>query len=53
MASSSHIKPGDSGAIKVTIDTRSRIVGTLFKIIEVFSNDPKKPKVILTLKVAI
>lgn len=50
MAGSSHLKPGDSGVINVSVDMRNRIDGKFIKTVEVFSNDPKRPKVILTLK---
>lgn len=53
MASSSHLKPGSSGAIRVLLDTRNRIGSRIVKTVEVFSNDPKKPRVILTLKAGI
>jgi hypothetical protein len=48
MAGSSHLKPGKSGSIKVRVDF-GYVMGTIVKIIEVFSNDPERPKVTLTL----
>lgn len=49
MASSSHLKPGDRGTITAKIDIRNRI-GTIFKTVEVYTNDPGKPRVVLTLQ---
>jgi hypothetical protein len=49
MASSSHIKPGEKGKITAKIDTQGRI-GPVSKNIQVFSNDPKRPSVSLSLK---
>jgi Protein of unknown function (DUF1573) len=52
MASSSHINPGDTGKITAKIDTKGRI-GPVSKSIQVFSNDPKRSVVTLTLKAVI
>jgi len=52
MASSSLIKPGERGSIKVTVDL-GNASGTLVKSISVYSNDPERPKVILTIKAEI
>ncbi len=49
MASSSHIKPGEAGRIVATLDARD-YKGRVVKEIWVFSNDPKRPKLTLTLK---
>jgi hypothetical protein len=49
MASSSHLKPGAQGAIKAKLDTRSR-TGRIVRSVEVFTNDPVRPRVILTVK---
>jgi len=49
MASSSHIKPGETGKITAKIDTKGR-TGPLSKGVQVFSNDPKRPLVTLYLK---
>jgi hypothetical protein len=49
MAGSSHLKPGDRGTIRASLDTRSRI-GEIVRTIQVFTNDPKRPRVILTVK---
>ena len=48
MAGSSHLKPGESGSITVKVDFGFGI-GKIVKTVEVFSNDPERPKVILTL----
>jgi hypothetical protein len=52
MASSSHIKPGETGRITAKIDTTGR-KGIVSKNIQVFSNDPKRPSVSLSLKALI
>jgi hypothetical protein len=52
MASSSHINPGENGKITAKIDTKGRI-GPVSKNIQVFSNDPKRSVVTLTLKAVI
>jgi len=49
MAGSSRLEPGASGAIRVVFDTGGRI-GRIVRTIDVFTNDPEKPKVVLTLK---
>lgn len=49
MASSSRLGPGEKGRLTARIDTRGRR-GHLVKSIEVFSNDPEKPRTVLTLK---
>jgi hypothetical protein len=49
MASSSHLKPGERGSVTATVDTRNR-AGSIVKAVEVVSNDPAMPKVILRLK---
>jgi hypothetical protein len=52
MASSSHINPGETGKITAKIDTRGR-KGIVSKGIQVYSNDPKRPSVKLSLKALI
>jgi len=52
MASSDHIEPGEKGKITTKIDTHGR-AGSLSKSIRVFSNDPRKPTVVLSLKAMI
>jgi hypothetical protein len=49
MASSSHLKPGEKGSLTASVDTRNR-AGTTVKSVEVFTNDPDRPRVVLTLK---
>lgn len=49
MAGSAHLKPGDIGTIIARINTPNRI-GRIIKIVQVFTNDPKKQRVVLTLK---
>lgn len=49
MASSSHLKPGEKGKITAQLDTRNRD-GLITKTIEVVSNDPVNPRIILTLR---
>ena len=49
MASSSRLKPGEKGSLTATVDTRNRM-GLTVKTVEVFTNDPDRPKVVLTLK---
>lgn len=48
MASSSHIKPGERGSIKVSVNVHN-YVGRIKKEIRVNSNDPSRPSVILTI----
>jgi hypothetical protein len=48
MASSSHLKQGEKGAITARVSTAMKS-GPIEETIEVVSNDPKRPKVILTL----
>jgi Protein of unknown function (DUF1573) len=52
VASSSHLKPGEKGKIDAKINISGR-TGYISKSIRVFSNDPKKPEVSLTLKALI
>jgi hypothetical protein len=48
MASSSHLKQGEGGVISARVATLNKS-GAFTDTIEVKSNDPKRPKVILTL----
>ena len=48
MASSSHLKPGENGRIVARIAARTQ--GLVVETIDVRSNDPKRPKVLLTLQ---
>lgn len=42
VASSSRLKPGETGKIKVSVDIRGR-TGHISKTIQVYANDPKNP----------
>jgi hypothetical protein len=52
MASSDHIKPGEKGKITAKMDTRGKM-GSLAKSIRIFSNDPRNPTIVLSLKAKI
>jgi hypothetical protein len=52
MASSSHLKPGEKGIITVKASTEGKS-GLLVETAEVVSNDPKRPKVVLTLQATV
>ena len=52
MASSSQIKPGETGSITASINTKGR-KGPLSKIVRVYSNDPKRSVVTLSLNAII
>jgi hypothetical protein len=52
MASSSLLKPGEKGKIITKVDIKGRI-GFLSKNVQVFSNDPKRPIVTLSLRAMI
>lgn len=52
MASSSHLKHGEKGTLTAKVSTLNK-KGLTVETIEVLSNDPKRPKVILTLQVTI
>ena len=49
MASSSHLKPGEKGRLTAKVDTRNR-AGAIMKSVTVYTNDPVRPKVVLSLK---
>lgn len=49
MASSSRVGPGEKGDIRAKVDTSNR-KGMLTKTIDVMSNDPRRPKITLTMK---
>jgi hypothetical protein len=49
MASSDHLKPGEKGSLTARIDTHNR-QGLTVKTVEVFTNDPDRPRVVLTLR---
>lgn len=50
MASSSLLKPGESGSIAAKVFTQGRH-GLVIKTVEVVTNDPLHRRVVLTLKV--
>ena len=52
VASSSHLKPGESAMINVSVDIRGR-KGNISKTIEVYSNDPNNPVMKLALRMYI
>ena len=52
MASSSHLKPGEHGSIIARVATLMKN-GLTRETIEVESNDPKRPKVTLSLQATI
>jgi hypothetical protein len=52
VASSSRLKPEETGKIAVTIDIKGTR-GFITKTVKVFTNDPKKPIVNLVLKALI
>jgi len=52
MASSSHLKPGEQGTITARMSTTGK-KGPTTETVGVVSNDPKRPKVILTLRATI
>jgi hypothetical protein len=52
VASSSHLKPGETGSIDVKVYTKGKS-GSLSKGINVLSNDPKRPVVRLSVTTTI
>lgn len=52
MVSSNHLKPTEKGSITVKVDTTG-LRGTIQKTVEVISNDPLMPKIILILKAVV
>jgi len=52
MASSSHLKPGEKGGITARVDTKGR-KGIVYKTVQVSSNDPERPVVVLSLRATI
>jgi hypothetical protein len=52
MASASHLKPNEKGAITAKMSTAAK-KGLTTETIEIISNDPKRIKVILTLQATI
>jgi hypothetical protein len=52
LASSSQIKPGEKGTITAKVEIKGRS-GPISKRVQVFSNDPKKPVVNLSIQALI
>ncbi len=52
MISSNHLEPGDTGQIKVTVDTAGK-KGYLAKFVTIHSNDRRVPALTLTLTVQV
>jgi len=52
MASSSHLKPGEKSKINAKIDLQGKR-GLVSKGISVYSNDPRRPVVTLSLKAVV
>jgi hypothetical protein len=52
MASSDHLRPEEKGKIIAKIDIKGRM-GAFSKKVQVFSNDPKRHMVVLSLKAII
>jgi hypothetical protein len=52
MASSSHLKHGEKGIITVRVSTAGK-KGLIAETIEVVSNDPKRPKEVLTVQATV
>jgi len=52
VASSSRLEPGEKGSIDAKVYTKDR-TGSLSKSVNVFSNDPEKPTVRLSIKTTI
>jgi hypothetical protein len=52
MASSGRLKPGEKGTITARVATEAK-KGVVIETVDVKSNDPKRPKVVLTLQALI
>ncbi|MBI4823570.1 MAG: hypothetical protein HY805_04990 [Nitrospirae bacterium] len=52
MVSSTHLKPNEKGTLIVVVNTTG-FRGMIQKTVEVLSNDPQMPKVILLLKAVV
>src|SRR5271169_6167335 len=52
MASSSRLKPGEKGKIRLSIDIRGKL-GTIYKTVQVNTNDPKTPKTTIAVRMTI
>lgn len=52
MVSSDRLKPSEQGSLVATIDTRGRI-GEMNKSIQINTNDPARPSIVLYLKITV
>jgi cytochrome c2 len=52
MASSSRLKPGEKGKVRLSIDIRGKL-GTIYKTVGVNTNDPKTPKTTIAVRMTI
>lgn len=52
MASSSRLKPGEKGKIRLSVDIRGKL-GTIYKTVQVNTNDPKTPKTTIAVRMTI
>jgi len=52
MASSSRLKPGEKGKIRVSVDIRGKL-GTIYKTVQVRTNDPNAPQTTLAVRMSI
>jgi hypothetical protein len=52
MASSSRLKPGEKGKIRLSVDIRGKL-GTIYKTVEVNTNDPENSKSTIALRMTI
>ncbi len=52
MASSSRLKPGEKGKIRVAVDIRGKF-GNIMKTVQVQTNDPQRPQTTLSMKMKI
>jgi cytochrome c5 len=52
MASSSRLKPGEKGKIRISVDIRGKL-GTIYKTVQVRTNDPKTPQTTIAVRMTI
>jgi len=52
VVSSDHLVPGESGSIRAVVRTKGKR-GRIAKTVHVFSNDPERPSVVLTLSMTV
>ncbi len=52
MASSSRLKPGEKGKIKISVDIRGKL-GTIYKTVQVHTNDPATPQATIGVRMVI